>query len=231
MKKLISKIISKIKKEEYKIDDAIKTSDIISIIYNRGTQVIRGLLYKFRIKSNGITFIGEKVKILSGNKIRAGKGLILEDGCFINALSKGGIIIGDNVSIGRNTIIECTGVIRELGESLIIEDNVGIAANTFISMRGSIKISKNTIMGPGVSIHAENHNFTNIDIPVRKQGVTRQGIEIGEDCWIGAKTVILDGVKIGKSVIIAAGSVVNKDINDYEIVGGIPAKVIKSRRV
>lgn len=231
MKILISKIISKIKKEEYKIDDAITTFDIISIIYNRGKQVIRGIFYKFRIKSNGIIFIGEKVKILSGNKIRAGKGLILEDGCFINALSKGGILIGNNVSVGRNSIIECTGVISELGENLIIEDNVGISANAFISVRGSLKIGGNTIMGPGVSIHAENHNFANLDIPIRKQGVTRQGIEIGEDCWIGAKAVILDGVKIGKGVIIAAGALVNKDINDYEIVAGVPAKVIKSRKV
>ena len=120
----------------------------------------------------------------------------------IDALSKGGIKIGKNFSIGRNSIIECTGVLRKLGESLEIGENVGIAANAFIAVRGNLKIGSNTIFGPNVSIHTENHNFGELDKPIRLQGATRKGVEIGEDCWIGSKAVILDGVKIGNHVIV-----------------------------
>ena len=79
-------------------------------------------------------------------------------------------------------------------------------------------------------IHAENHNFTDLDTPIRLQGATRKGVSIGEDCWVGSGVTILDGVRIGNHCIIGAGAVVTKDIPDYAIVGGVPAKIIKMRK-
>ena len=131
--------------------------------------------------------------------------------------------------IGKKVCIECTGVIRELGESLVIGDNVGISANAFISVRGKVKIGDSTIFGPGVSLFSENHIFEDKSTPVYLQGATRKGIEIGKDCWIGANATILDGVKIGNGCIVAAGAVVNHDVPSYTIVGGVPAKTIKNR--
>ena len=221
--RLINKVITKIKKEPYKIDDEIKYSTLLTIVRDKAFMVLRGIRHKILLKeSKGVLFIGKKVKIREHKKIRIKGSATIEDGCFINALSKGGITIGNNFSLGRNSIIECTGVIRELGEELIIGDNVGIAANAFIAMRGKVTIGDN--------IHAENHNFSDLDKPIRKQGATRKGVTIGNDCWIGSKAVILDGVKIGNHAIIAAGAVVTKDVPNYAIVGGVPAKVIKLRK-
>ena len=229
--KLINKVITKIKKEPYEIDEAITFGTIVGVIFERGMMVLRGIFKKpFLKKSKGILFIGKRVKIKNKKKIAFNGSATIEDGCFIQALSKGGITVGNNFSLGRNSIIECTGVIRELGEELIIGDNVGIAANAFIAMRGKVEIGSNTIFGPNVSIHAENHNFSNIDKPIKLQGATRKGVKIGEDCWIGSKVVILDGVTIGSHSIIAAGAVVTKDIPEYCIAGGVPAKVIKMRK-
>lgn len=229
--KLLSKLISKIKKEPYKVDEALTLSTIIMLIWDKGFMILRGLWHKLLFKeSKGIVFIGKRVKIRNHKKIKLKGSATIEDGCHINALSKGGITIGGNFSIGRNSIIECTGVIRELGEELIIGDNVGIAANAFIAMRGKLEIGDNTIFGPGVSIHCENHNFSDLETPIRLQGATRKGVKIGKDCWIGSKAVILDGVTIGDHVIVAAGAVVTKDVPDYAIVGGVPAKVIKTRK-
>ena len=228
---MINKVITKIKKEPYEIDEAITFSTMLGIIFERSMMILRGTFRKvFFKKSKGMLFIGKRVKIKNKKKVSFNGSATIEDGCFIQALSKGGITIGNNFSLGRNSIIECTGVIRELGEELIIGDNVGIAANAFIAMRGKVEIGSNTIFGPGVSIHAENHNFQEIDKPIKLQGATRKGIKIGEDCWIGSKAVILDGVTIGNHSIIAAGAVVTKDIPDYAIVGGVPAKVIKMRK-
>lgn len=229
--KILSKIITKIKKEKYEVDENITFSVAFSLVIKKLTMIIRGLVIKpFLRKAKGILFVGKKTDIKCKRKITFLGSATIEDYVKIDAMSKKGITIGNNFSIGRNSIIECTGVIRELGEELIIEENVGIAANAFIAVRGKVIIRKNTIIGPGVSIHAENHKFDEINTPIRLQGASRKGIEIGEDCWIGSKVVILDGVKIGNHAIIAAGAVITKDIPDYAIVGGVPAKVIKMRK-
>lgn len=227
---LLSKVISKIKKEEYVVDSNITFSVVFGLVLTKVMMLIRGFCVKpFLGKSKGTLFVGKKCDLRCKKKIKFLGSATIEDYVKIDALSKGGMIVGNNFSIGRNSIIECTGVLRELGESCEIGENVGIAANAFIAVRGNLKIGSNTIFGPGVSIHTENHNFSKLDVPIRLQGATRVGVEIGEDCWIGSKAVILDGVKIGNHVIVAAGAVVNKDVPDYAIVGGVPAKVLKNR--
>lgn len=228
--KCLSSIISKIKKEKYIVDDNITFFVILEIIWKRLLMIVRGCTLKlFFKKSNGILFIGKKCDIRCKKNISFLGSATIDDYVKIDALSKGGIIIGNNFSLGRNSIIECTGVLRELGEKFEIGENVGIAANAFIAVRGNLKIGSDTIFGPGVSIHTENHNFESISKPIRLQGATRKGVTIGKDCWIGSKAIILDGVNIGNHVIVAAGAVVNKDIPDYAIVAGVPAKIIKMR--
>ena len=229
--KILSKVISKIKKEEYVVDSNITFGIIFGTVLRKVKMLVKGILMKpFFNKAKGTLFIGKKCDIRCKNKIEFQGSATIEDYVKIDALSKGGIKIGNNFSIGRNSSIECTGVLRELGESFEIGENVGIAANAFIAVRGKLKIGNDTIFGPGVSIHTENHNFNEVDKPIRLQGATRKGVEIGEDCWIGSKSVILDGVKIGSHVIVAAGAVVNKDVPDYAIVGGVPSKIIKMRK-
>ncbi len=154
---------------------------------------------------------------------------LISDHVEINALSKKGIVMGDNVSIHRQTIIECTGVIRELGEGLTIGNNVGIAQNCFIQVRGFVSIGSNVMFGPNVSIFSENHGFERTDVPMIKQTTVRKGVVIEDDVWLGTQSVILDGVTIGKGSIVAAGAIVNVNVPPYSIVAGVPAKIIKSR--
>lgn len=139
-------------------------------------------------------------------------------------------MIGNNVSIHKYTIIDCTGVLRNLGEELIIGDNVGIAQNCFIQVRGKVVIGNNVIFGPNVSIFSENHVFENPELPVSVQGETRKGVTVEDGVWVGTRATILDGVTVGRNSIIAAGSIVTRDVPPYSIVGGIPAKVIKYRK-
>jgi acetyltransferase-like isoleucine patch superfamily enzyme len=230
LKRLVTNLITKIKKEPYILQDSINFIDISSLLFEKFRQILRGFLRGLLFhKKNGLIFIGRRVRIKSSCHISCGRNLTLDDGVYINALCREGVILGDNVSIGRNSIIECTGVIRELGEGLIIGDNVGFSPNCFLGVRGTIKIGRDTIFGPDVSLHAENHNFFDCDILIRRQGAVRLGIEIGENCWIGAKTIILDGVKIGNGAVIAAGAVVTRDIPPFAVAAGIPAKAIKYR--
>ena len=229
--KFLNKIISKIKKEDYKVDPNITLSVMIGVINRRLIMICRGLTKKLLLKkASGNILIGKKCDLRCKKKMKFLGSATIEDYVKIDALSKNGLTIGNNFSIGRNSIIECTGVLRELGEECIIGENVGIAANAFISVRGKLVIGNDCIFGPGLSIFTENHNFRDISKPIRLQGATRKGVEIGNDCWFGANVTVLDGVKIGNKCVIAAGAVITKDIPDFSIVGGVPAKVIRYRK-
>ena len=97
------------------------------------------------------------------------------------------------------------------------------------SENSKIVIGDNVLMGPGVRIFSSNHGMSRTDIPMNIQEIKEKDIVIGDDVWIGANSVVVAGVKIGKGSVIAAGSVVTKDIPEYIIAGGIPAKPLKKR--
>ena len=73
------------------------------------------------------------------------------------------------------------------------------------------------------------YNFADINTPIRLQGVTRKGIKIGNNCWIGSKVTILDGVEIGDGCVIAAGAVVQTSFPPNSVIGGVPARILKQR--
>ncbi len=229
LKKLLNSIIEKLGRTDYCLDDNISNIDLLIIVFIKGMQTCRGFYYKlFFKKSKGLLFIGKNVEINFCSKISCGRSVTIDNNVKINALSKNGIEIGNNVSILNNTIIDCIGVLNNIGVGLTIGDNVGIAQNCFIQARGSVSIGNDVILGPSVSVFSENHLYENTNIPIRKQGVSRKGVIIEEGVWIGTRAVVLDGVTIGKNSIIAAGSVVNKNVPPNTVYGGVPAKLIKN---
>jgi maltose O-acetyltransferase len=97
-------------------------------------------------------------------------------------------------------------------------------------INGMVQIGCDVMMGPQVLIYTRNHCIDCTEVPMINQGVTEESpVVIEDDVWIGARVIILPGVRIGKGSIIAAGAVVSKDVPPYSIVGGVPAKVIKYR--
>lgn len=94
---------------------------------------------------------------------------------------------------------------------------------------GGLKIGSGTILGPRVTIHTVNHRYEGADYIPFDNHTYRQRVVIGENVWIGDKAMICPGVKIGNGAVIAMGSVVSKDIPDYSIAAGNPAKVKKMR--
>jgi acetyltransferase-like isoleucine patch superfamily enzyme len=228
--KFLNNIIRKLGKEGYSVDPRLSKRDLFIILLEKFFAVLRGFYYKmFFGSSDGLLFVGKHCRIKHCHKIRAGKTITIGDNVEINALSQEGIKLGNNVTILRNTVIECTGNIRYMGEGLVIGNNVGIAQNCFIQVRGKVTIGSNVMFGPNVSIFSENHGFEDLDTPMISQPTIRQAVVIEDDVWLGTRSVILSGVKIGKGSIIAAGALVNKDIPPYSVVAGVPAKVIKSR--
>lgn len=128
-------------------------------------------------------------------------------------------------TLGSNSVIEYFSLIDNGVGSVHIGNNTRIGLrNTII---GPTKIGNNTILAQNVVVSGLNHNYKNINLPIRKQGVTVSTIIIEDEVWIGANCIITAGVHIGKHTVIAGGSVVTKNIPDYSIAAGNPAKIIK----
>lgn len=160
--------------------------------------------------------------------LRTAGGLVrLEEHCLVDCLSRDGVLLGRNFKLGAYSHMIASGSIAELGKGITIGDNVGIGEFAYIGGAGGVIIGADCIIGQYLSVHPEDHLFTDPDRPIREQGVSRKGIEIGPGCWIGAKVTILDGVIIGRCSVIAAGSVVTRSFPDRSLIGGVPAKLIR----
>lgn len=198
-------------------------------VFIRFGMVLRGLFVKLSVSGSGLLFLGKGAKLISKKNIQMGGTTTLGRYTLIDARVRNKIVWGENFTLGDNSIIEGFGVLQELGMGLTIGNNVGISANSFISVRGNVIIGNDVIIGPYFSLHSENHVFSSVTEKIRMQGTERKGVTIGNDVWIGAKVTLLDGISIGSGAVVAAGAVVTKDVPDYAIVTGIPAKVIKYR--
>lgn len=114
------------------------------------------------------------------------------------------------------------------GSRLEIGDNSGLGKNCQVP--DNIKIGRDVMMGPEVLIFARNHRHHDLTVPMRLQGAEDASpVTIGDDSWIGARVIVMPGIKIGPGVIIGAGAVVTKDIPPYAICAGNPARVLKFR--
>lgn len=127
---------------------------------------------------------------------------------------------------GKNINIE-NGA--SFSSKVTIGDNSGIGVRAIL---GVCHIGNDVMMGPECIIYSRNHRFDKTDIPMRLQGYyEEEPVIIGNDVWIGARVIILPGVKIGNGSILGANAVVTKDVPDYAIVGGNPAKIIRVREI
>ena len=102
--------------------------------------------------------------------------------------------------------------------------------NPGTAIYGHVVLGQNVMIAPNCMLAGGNHRFSELSIPMIDQGSMSKGIIIEDDVWIGANSVILDGISIGTGAVIAAGSVVTKNVESFDIVAGIPARKIGCRR-
>ncbi len=192
---------------------------------------IRGCWHRlFFGGSKGLVLVGRQASVRYAHQLIAGKDLIIEDNAEVNCLSEQNIVLGNRVTIGKHAIIRPSNIYGgAIGAGLKVGDHSNIGPFAYIGCSGFISIGNNVMISPRVSIYAENHVFDNPEILMKEQGVTQAPVIIEDDCWIASNSIILAGVTIGKGSVIAAGSVVTKDIPPYSVAAGVPAKVIKQR--
>lgn len=127
---------------------------------------------------------------------------------------------------GTNVNIE-KGADFGTGKGIAIGNNSGIGVNAYI--RGPLEIGNDVMMAPDVMVLTHNHKYQDLSMPMWQQGHEEKKVTIGNDVWIGTRVIVLPGIKIGNGAIIAAGSIVTKEVPDFAIVGGNPARIIKFR--
>ncbi|MFT4094894.1 MAG: acyltransferase [Niabella sp.] len=127
--------------------------------------------------------------------------------------------------IGSKTIIESHSVINNaVGDVLIGNETIIGFSNIII---GPVTIGNKVMLAQHVVLSGLNHNYEDVSLAPKDQGVSTEEIMVGDNVWIGANAVITAGVKIGKHAIIGAGSVVTKDVPAFSIAVGSPARIIK----
>lgn len=217
-------------KKDFQIDKRISVGYFIRLCWKYGWMKVRGSLYSFGNKKiqKGL-FMGKAVSIVEKKYLTIGSCVKLHDGVYIDALSIDGVHIGNDVILGRNSRIECTGSLSSIGKGISIGNRTTFGNDCFFGAAGGIQIGEDVVAGQYIRFHSENHNFEDTTRLIREQGVSHKGIIIGDNCWIGSGAVFLDGSEIGDGVVVAAGAVVTRKFPSNVVIGGIPAKILKSR--
>lgn len=175
----------------------------------------------------GVAF-GHHITLRHPHKISIGDNCLIDDYAVLDAKGEEnhGIVMGENVIVGRNTILSC----KE--GSIFLKDYANISSNCSLLSETKITVGKHTFLaGHCYLVAGGNHSFERTDIPIMFQpSLVKGGINIGDDCWLGALVTVLDGVSLGKGCVVGAGAVVTKPFPDYSVTVGIPARKIRDRK-
>jgi len=228
LKRIIQNIAQR-KNPKFKLDESVSNAILFQFALDRSFALIRGMRALFFGNSLSMLMLGARVSIKGWKYFSFGKGVQIANDVMINAYGKEGLTMGNYCWIGSHSCLKVSFSFHEAGAYIRIGNNVGIGEFAHLGGAGGLEIGDDCIIGPYFSCHPENHQFFDQKELIRLQGVVRKGITIGKNCWIGAKVTILDGVSIGDNCIIAAGAVVNRDMPSNAVIGGLPAKVIRTR--
>ncbi|MBW1634629.1 MAG: acyltransferase [Deltaproteobacteria bacterium] len=182
---------------------------------------LRQKFYRYIVSSLGKgVIIGRNVTIRGGAKIDIGDHVSIDDNVVIDARGENGLVlIGSGALISRNTIL------RARNASLTVGEGSDVGANCILATDSNLEVGKDVLIAAYSYLCAGgNHAYDRTDIPMIRQGfVSRGGVVIEDDVWIGSHAMIMDGVHIGKGSIIGVHSLVNKDIAEGSIAFGQPA--------
>lgn len=155
--------------------------------------------------------------------------ITLKENIRIAPSAKVQVRFGGEIFIDEHTELQDGVLVLTYGGKIKIGKNCSINPYTIIYGHGGTTIGDNVLIAGHCMIIPNTHKFADPNIPINAQGNKSIGITIEDDVWIAHGCSILDGVTIGKGAIIAAGSVVNKSVEPYTIVGGVPAVKLKNR--
>lgn len=189
--------------------------------------ILRRIAYRPLFKSAGSNLIfGRGLSIRHPQRITLGNKVGVDDSALLDAssLNPTNITLGDEVIISRNCMVQAKA------GSVTIGMRTEIGPNTIISSISNIDIGKHALIGPNCFIGGGHYITDRPEIPMMDLGWASRGpVVIGDDVWMGSGVVVLDGVRVGNGCVVGAGAVVTKNLPDYAVAVGMPAKVVRYR--
>lgn len=193
--------------------------------------IIINFLCKFQFFKFQFEVYGQRLKVFELRK--KNKHVNIHISNQIICEHENSIEIGNNVNIGANNVLcVMNGYLgnQSRNTKLLIGENTYIGElNNIRATLGDIIIGSNCLISQHISIFSSDHSINKGELIKNQPWLTKGDVVIEDDVWIGASVQILSGVRIGKGAVIAAGSLVNKDVAPYTVVGGVPAKLLKER--
>jgi len=189
---------------------------------------LRKVFYRFLLKrvGRGAVF-GRNITLRHPHKISLSDNCFIDDFVVLDAKGEAneGIRIGANVYVGRNTILSC----KE--GSIYLDDYCNISSNCSLLSETEIRLGKHCFLaGHCYLVAGGNHVFDDVATPIMFQpSVSKGGIKIGEDVWLAAGVIVLDGVNLGPGCVIGAGSVVHRSLPPFTVALGNPVQKIRVR--
>ncbi|MEZ0486662.1 acyltransferase [Fibrella aquatica] len=228
MKTLLERIV-RLRNPQFRFSPVLTDSLILAFCWQQGLALLRSSTLLLRGRSPKGMIRGRGVQFFNLAQIRWGRFLKLGDQVYCSAISTDGIRLGDQVSIGAFSRLVVSTTLDNPGRFIRIGNRVGIGEFAYLGGAGGLTIGDDCIIGQYFSCHPENHLFANLNVPIRLQGVDRKPIAIGANCWIGSKVTVLSGVTIGEGCVVAAGAVVTQSFPANSLIGGVPARLLKTR--
>lgn len=188
---------------------------------------LRGIVYRLILNMEGAAAIENRVRLRYANNIRLGHGVYLDQNSYLHACPNG-ITLGDRTIVMHGAVLHVYNFRGLPNSEISIGKDCLVGEYSIIRGQGGVTIGDRVYTSPFTQIIAVNHVFDDPKQPFVEQGITAEGITIEDDVWLGAGAVITDGVHIGKGAVVAAGAVVTKDVPAHTVVGGVPAKIIKT---
>ena len=181
----------------------------------------------FQKVGKGAVF-GRNITLRHPRKIVLGANCVIDDNVVLDAKGEknDGLRLGDNVYIGRNTVLSC----KE--GSIVVGEYTNISANCSLLSETEINLGRYCFLaGYCYLVAGGNHSFDDLSRPIMFQpSVSKGGIRVGDDVWLGAGVIVLDGAAIGQGTVVGAGAVVTGSLPEYAVAVGSPARVIRDRR-
>jgi acetyltransferase-like isoleucine patch superfamily enzyme len=188
--------------------------------------VLRGVVYRSVLGSVGKgCFVEKDVRWQVPRRVFLGRRVMIGEGCFVDANSLGSCIeLADDVWLSRGCFL-----VAGPGVEIAVGPQTYIGHRCLFYGHGGIQVGRDVLMANDVQLICGNHTFARRDLPIRAQPTEERPIIVEDDVWLGASSIVLGGVTVGRGSVVGAGAVVTRSLPPYSIAHGVPAQIVGMR--